>query len=89
MNVVTPYLIGKIIDEVFIPMAFEKLFRYLLILGSFYAIISLSFWIQGKIMLKLSQEIVFDLRKELFENSKEFQQVSSIRHLMEMSSAEL
>jgi ATP-binding cassette subfamily B protein len=67
MNVVTPYLIGKIIDEVFIPMAFEKLFRYLLILGSFYAIISLSFWIQGKIMLKLSQEIVFDLRKELFE----------------------
>ncbi|AJG40507.1 multidrug ABC transporter ATP-binding protein [Thermotoga sp. RQ7] len=66
-GILSPYLIGKTIDEVFVPRAFDRLPRYALVLGSIYVLTSLLFWLQGKLMLKLSQDVVFRMRKELFE----------------------
>lgn len=67
LGVLSPYLIGRTIDVVFVPKRFDLLPRYMLILGAIYTFTSLLFWLQGKIMLTLSQDVVFRLRKELFE----------------------
>ncbi|PLV57434.1 ABC transporter ATP-binding protein [Thermotoga sp. SG1] len=67
LGILSPYLIGKTIDEVFVPRAFDRLPKYVLVLGSIYVLTSFLFWLQGKLMLKLSQDVVFRMRKELFE----------------------
>ena len=60
-------LIGVAIDEYIAIFDFEGLFKICMILLVFYATSSLATWLQSFLMLKVGQNTVATLRKEIFD----------------------
>ena len=60
-------LIGVAIDEYISVFDFDGLFKICITLLVFYATSSLATWLQSFLMLKVGQETVATLRKEIFE----------------------
>ena len=60
-------LIGVAIDEYIAVFDFDGLFRICIILLVFYATSSLATWMQSFLMLKVGQNTVAELRKEIFD----------------------
>lgn len=67
LGIIGPYMIGKAIDNFIIPKKYDGFLNFLIILGGIYILGSLFAWLQGYIMLKTTQKIVFFLRKDLFD----------------------
>ena len=59
-------MIGVAIDEYISVFDFDGLFRVCIILLVFYGTSSLATWLQSFLMLKVGQETVATLRKEIF-----------------------
>lgn len=66
LGIIGPYLIGRAIDLYILPRRFEGFFNFLLLLGGIYLLSSFLAWLQGYIMLKTTQSLVFTLRRDLF-----------------------
>ncbi len=60
-------LIGVAIDEYISVFDFDGLFRVCIVLLIFYLTSSLATWVQSYLMLKVGQETVATLRREIFE----------------------
>ncbi|MCX7942279.1 MAG: ABC transporter ATP-binding protein/permease [Dictyoglomaceae bacterium] len=67
LGIIGPYMIGKAIDDYIIPQKYDGFFNFLILLGGIYILGSLFAWLQGYIMLKTTQKIVFSMRKDLFD----------------------
>lgn len=70
ISVAIPYFVGKTIDTFEIAertVDTEMLMRYLIIIGALYLANWLILSVNGVIMLKVSQKLVYTLRKEVFE----------------------
>jgi len=66
LGIVGPYLIGKGIDTYIIPKRFDGFLSFLLVLGGIYLLLSFLGWIQGYVMLKTTQNLVYEMRKDFF-----------------------
>ncbi|MCX7917890.1 MAG: ABC transporter ATP-binding protein/permease [bacterium] len=67
LSLIGPYLIGKGIDIYIIPKNFNGFGKFLLFMFLIYIFNSFLFYIQGLTMSIISQKIVFDIRKDMFE----------------------
>ncbi len=63
-----PYLIGKAIDDYIIPKNFRGLLQLVVLMISLYVMNSILIWLQGYISIRTVQRVVFQLRKDLFNN---------------------
>jgi len=66
LGIVGPYLIGRGIDTYIIPKKFDGFLNFLLILGGVYLLSSFIGWLQGYVMLKTTQKLVFVMRRDFF-----------------------
>ncbi|MEN2984300.1 MAG: ABC transporter ATP-binding protein [Dictyoglomaceae bacterium] len=66
LGIIGPYMIGKAIDNYIIPKKYDGFLSFLILLSGVYILGSLVAWLQGYIMLKTTQKIVFSMRKDLF-----------------------
>ncbi|MCS7202333.1 MAG: ABC transporter ATP-binding protein/permease [Dictyoglomus sp.] len=66
LGIIGPYMIGKAIDSYIIPKKYDGFLNFLILLSGVYILGSLVAWLQGYIMLKTTQNIVFSMRKDLF-----------------------
>lgn len=65
-QLLSPYLIGKAIDDYILPKDGEGLLRIGLVLLGVYVLGSLTSWIQGYMMADVSQRTVSEMREDLF-----------------------
>lgn len=61
-----PYLIGKAIDTAVIPHDYQGLIRFCILLIGIYGLGSVVAWVQAYVMTSVSQNTVFELRRDLF-----------------------
>jgi ATP-binding cassette subfamily B protein len=66
LGIIGPYLIGRAIDLYILPKKFAGFLNFLILLGGIYLLSSFLAWLQGYIMLKTTQKLVFTLRSDLF-----------------------
>lgn len=67
LNLLVPYLIGKIIDDYIIPKDMEGTLRFLLLLALIYIAASIFTWLQTLLMVRVSLKTIQILRQHLFE----------------------
>lgn len=67
LNLLVPYLIGKIIDDYIIPKDMEGTLRFLLLLALIYTAASIFTWLQTLLMVRVSLKTIRILRQHLFE----------------------
>lgn len=67
LGIIGPYFIGKAIDNFILPKKFDGFFNFLLFLGGIYLLGSLFSWLQGFVMLRVTQRLVFSMRKDVFD----------------------
>ena len=85
LSLLSPYLIGVIIDDYIIPLDLTNTLKWLLILGSIYFATSLFTWVQNYIMVRVSLKTIYQLRQDLFDKF----QTLSIRFFDNRSSGDL
>ncbi|WP_339248131.1 ABC transporter ATP-binding protein [Paenibacillus sp. FSL F4-0243] len=66
LSLIGPYLIGKAIDTVVIPHDYQGLIRFCILLIGIYGLGSVVAWVQAYVMTSVSQNTVFELRRDLF-----------------------
>lgn len=66
-----PYLLGTAIDTAVIPGDWDKLVRFCLLLIGIYLLGSVVAWVQAYVMTSVSQNTVFELRRDLFAKYQE------------------
>ncbi len=66
VSLIGPYLIGKAIDTAIIPGELALLIRFCLLLLGIYMLGSVVAWVQVYVMTSVSQNTVFELRRDLF-----------------------
>lgn len=66
LSLIGPYLIGKAIDTAVIPHDYQGLIRFCLLLIGIYGLSSVVAWVQAYVMTSVSQNTVFELRRDLF-----------------------
>lgn len=71
LSIVGPFLVGRIVDNYFIPKEFDGLFRVLIILLISYVLLSITTFTQAYLMVGLSQRTIYNLRHHLFEHMQE------------------
>lgn len=71
VSLVGPYLLGTAIDTAVIPGDWDKLVRFCLLLIGIYLLGSVVAWVQAYVMTSVSQNTVFELRRDLFAKYQE------------------
>lgn len=66
LSLIGPYLIGKAIDTAVIPHDYQGLIRFCILLIGIYGLGSVVAWVQAYVMTSVSQNTVFELRRDLF-----------------------
>ncbi|MBN2048398.1 MAG: ABC transporter ATP-binding protein [Anaerolineaceae bacterium] len=66
LNILTPYLMGVIIDEGITAQDPQRLLQLVIRLAIVYTLISVTTFIQIRLMVTIAQRTVFDLRNDLF-----------------------
>ncbi|WP_410768877.1 ABC transporter ATP-binding protein [Fontibacillus sp. BL9] len=66
VSLIGPYLLGKAIDTAVIPGDMDGLVRFCLLLLGIYLLGSVVAWVQAYVMTSVSQNTVFELRRDLF-----------------------
>jgi ATP-binding cassette, subfamily B, multidrug efflux pump len=66
LSLIGPYLIGKAIDTAVIPRDYHGLVRFCILLIGIYGLGSVVAWVQAYVMTSVSQNTVFELRRDLF-----------------------
>ncbi|MNO44695.1 putative ABC transporter ATP-binding protein [compost metagenome] len=66
LSLIGPYLIGKAIDTAVIPHDSHGLVRFCILLIGIYGLGSVVAWVQAYVMTSVSQNTVFELRRDLF-----------------------
>jgi len=66
ISLIGPYLIGKAIDTAVIPHNYQGLIRFCILLIGIYGLGSVVAWVQAYVMTSVSQNTVFELRRDLF-----------------------
>lgn len=66
LSLIGPYLIGKAIDTAVIPHDYDGLVRFCILLIGIYGLGSVVAWVQAYVMTSVSQNTVFELRRDLF-----------------------
>lgn len=66
LSLIGPYLIGKAIDTAVIPHDYQGLIRFCIFLIGIYGLGSVVAWVQAYVMTSVSQNTVFELRRDLF-----------------------
>ncbi|WP_419886652.1 ABC transporter ATP-binding protein [Paenibacillus sp. B-A-8] len=66
LSLIGPYLIGKAIDTAVIPHDYQGLIRFCVLLIAIYGLSSVVAWVQAYVMTSVSQNTVFELRRDLF-----------------------
>ncbi|WP_339315125.1 ABC transporter ATP-binding protein [Paenibacillus sp. FSL R10-2734] len=66
LSLIGPYLIGKAIDTAVIPQDYHGLIRFCILLIGIYGLGSVVAWVQAYVMTSVSQNTVFELRRDLF-----------------------
>ncbi|MFD5017310.1 ABC transporter ATP-binding protein [Paenibacillus sp. NPDC058367] len=66
LSLIGPYLIGKAIDTAVIPHNYQGLIRFCILLIGIYGLGSVVAWVQAYVMTSVSQNTVFELRRDLF-----------------------
>lgn len=66
LSLIGPYLIGKAIDTAVIPHDYQGLISFCLLLIGIYGLSSVVAWVQAYVMTSVSQNTVFELRRDLF-----------------------
>lgn len=66
LSLIGPYLIGKAIDTAVIPHDYYGLVRFCILLIGIYGLGSVVAWVQAYVMTSVSQNTVFELRRDLF-----------------------
>lgn len=66
VSLIGPYLLGKAIDSAIIPGDYNKLVQFCLLLIGLYVLGSAVAWVQAYVMTAVSQNTVFELRRDLF-----------------------
>ncbi|WP_375102911.1 ABC transporter ATP-binding protein [Paenibacillus sp. RS8] len=66
LSLIGPYLIGKAIDTAVIPHDYQGLIRFCVLLIGIYGLSSVVAWVQAYVMTSVSQNTVFELRRDLF-----------------------
>lgn len=64
LSLIGPYLIGKAIDSAVIPRDYHGLVRFCILLIAIYGLGSVVAWVQGYVMTSVSQNTVFELRRD-------------------------
>lgn len=67
LGIITPFLIGRGIDQYLVQRNFKGFFNFILMLGVLYFLSSLFSWLQGYIMLKVIQKTVYNMRNDVFD----------------------
>ena len=67
LGLIAPYLLGKAIDEYIIPRDADGLLQLCLALAAVYAFSSAASWLQSFMMARFSQQMVRELRRDLFD----------------------
>lgn len=71
VSLLGPYLLGTAIDTAVIPGDWDKLVRFCLLLIGIYLLGSVVAWVQAYVMTSVSQNTVFELRRDLFAKYQE------------------
>ena len=66
LNLAGPFLLGKAIDEYILPGNVEQLWRILTLMLVIYIAVAVTTWLEHWIMIGLSQQVVRNLRRQLF-----------------------
>ncbi|MEK4510771.1 ABC transporter ATP-binding protein [Paenibacillus anaericanus] len=66
ISLIGPYLLGKAIDTAVIPGDYARLVQFCLLLLGIYLLGSVVAWVQAYVMTAVSQNTVFELRRDLF-----------------------
>nr|WP_188540796.1 ABC transporter ATP-binding protein [Paenibacillus segetis] len=66
VSLIGPYLLGKAIDTAVIPGDYAGLVRFCLLILGIYVLGSAVAWVQAYVMTGVSQNTVFELRRDLF-----------------------
>ncbi|MDH6368724.1 ATP-binding cassette subfamily B multidrug efflux pump [Paenibacillus sp. PastF-3] len=66
LSLIGPYLIGKAIDTAVIPHDYHGLVQFCILLIGIYGLGSVVAWVQAYVMTSVSQNTVFELRRDLF-----------------------
>lgn len=72
LQLLGPYLIGRLIDEHVIPRKLEGVFTFVAVLAISYVLLSVSLFLQNYWMIGIAQQTVYRMRTELFQH---FQQL--------------
>lgn len=67
LMLVGPYLIGRAIDNYIIPGNLRGLVRLLMVMVTVYLLGASSFWLQDYLMVRTVQQVIANLRKDLFD----------------------
>lgn len=67
LGLIAPYLLGKAIDQYIIPRDADGLWMLCLALVAVYAFSSAASWLQSFMMARFSQQMVRELRRDLFD----------------------
>lgn len=67
LGLIAPYLLGRAIDEYIIPRDADGLLQLCLALAAVYAFSSAASWLQSFMMARFSQQMVRELRRDLFD----------------------
>ncbi len=71
VSLIGPYLLGRAIDSAVIPGDMDRLVRFCLLLVGIYLLGSVVAWVQAYVMTSVSQNTVFELRRDLFAKYQE------------------
>lgn len=71
VSLIGPYLLGKAIDRAIIPGDYELLVQFCLLIIGIYVLGSAVSWVQAYVMTAVSQNTVFELRRDLFAKYQE------------------
>jgi len=66
LSLIAPYLLGTAVDTFIIPQNYEGLLQLCAILLAVYAGTALSSWLQQHVMVKVSQQSVQSMRRDIF-----------------------
>lgn len=67
LGVITPFLIGRGIDKYLVQKNFEGFSNFIFLLGLLYSLTSFFSWLQGYVMLKVTQQMVYNMRNDIFD----------------------
>lgn len=67
LGLIAPYLLGKAIDQYIIPRDADGLLQLCLVLVAVYVFSSAASWLQSFLMARFSQQMVRELRRDLFD----------------------